>query len=96
MVISHTSAHTIDGSYAELKVIDLCAPRTLRVIVVVTGANGLVGSRLCAALAGRGASVRAVVRRTGAMPAVPGVAEQVGDFTGPGCRGAAPARRAGR
>jgi len=54
------------------------------VIVVVTGANGLVGSRLCAALAGRGASVRAVVRRTGAMPAVPGVAEQVGDFTDTG------------
>ncbi|MCY7366423.1 MAG: NAD(P)H-binding protein [Frankiaceae bacterium] len=53
-------------------------------IVVVTGANGLVGSRLCAALAGRGASVRAVVRRTGAMPAVPGVAEQVGDFTDTG------------
>ncbi len=54
------------------------------VIVVVTGANGLVGSRLCSALAGRGATVRAVVRRTGATPAVPGVAEQVGDFTDPG------------
>ncbi len=53
-------------------------------IVVVTGANGLVGSRLCAALAKRGASVRAVVRRTGAAPAVPGVAEQVGDFADPG------------
>ena len=53
-------------------------------IVVVTGANGLVGSRLCAVLAGRGASVRAVVRRTGAMPAVFGVAEQVGDFTDTG------------
>ncbi len=50
-------------------------------IVVVTGANGLVGSRLCVALAERGVSVRAVVRRSGAAPAVAGVAEQVGDFT---------------
>jgi nucleoside-diphosphate-sugar epimerase len=54
------------------------------VIVVVTGANGLVGSRLCAALTQRGASVRAVVRRPGTAPAVPGVAEQVGDFTDTG------------
>lgn len=53
-------------------------------IVVVTGANGLVGSRLCTALAGRGASVRAVVRKTGSLPAVPGVEEQVGDFADDG------------
>ncbi len=53
-------------------------------IVVVTGANGLVGSRLCAALAQRGTTVRAVVRRTGAAPAVPGVTEHVGDFTDTG------------
>ena len=53
-------------------------------IVVVTGANGLVGSRLCAALAERGGSVRAVVRRGGAAPALPGVEEQVGDFTDTG------------
>ncbi len=50
-------------------------------VVVVTGANGLVGSRLCTALAGRGVSVRAVVRRGGAAPAVLGVTERVGDFT---------------
>jgi nucleoside-diphosphate-sugar epimerase len=50
-------------------------------IVVVTGANGLVGSRLCVALAHMGADVRAVVRRAGTAPAVHGVTEQVGDFT---------------
>ena len=32
-------------------------------IVVVTGANGLVGSHVVSALAERGATVRAVVRR---------------------------------
>ena len=53
-------------------------------IVVVTGANGLVGSRVCAALAERGAGVRAVVRRAGAAPTGSGIAEQVGDFTDPG------------
>jgi nucleoside-diphosphate-sugar epimerase len=53
------------------------------VIVVVTGASGLVGSRVCTALAAQGASVRAVVRRSGAAPAVPGVAEVVGAFTDP-------------
>ena len=52
-------------------------------IVVVTGANGLVGSRLCAALAGRGADVRAVVRRPGTAPAGQNVSEHVGDFTDP-------------
>ncbi|MBW3648755.1 MAG: NAD(P)-dependent oxidoreductase, partial [Actinobacteria bacterium] len=46
--------------------------------------NGLVGSRMCAALARRGASVRAVVRRPGAAPVVRGVAEQVGDFADTG------------
>lgn len=51
--------------------------------VVVTGANGLVGSRICAALDDRGARVRAVVRRPGTAPVLPGVEERVGDFTDP-------------
>ena len=52
-------------------------------IVVVTGANGLVGSRIVAALGERGATVRAVVRRAGTAPDVPGVEERVGDFAEP-------------
>ena len=49
-------------------------------IVVVTGANGFVGSRICGALVARGATVRAVVRRAGTAPALDGVEERVGDF----------------
>lgn len=49
-------------------------------LVVVTGANGFVGARTCAALAERGARVRAVVRRAGGAPALPGVEEWVGEF----------------
>lgn len=52
--------------------------------VVVTGANGLVGSHVVAALGERGATVRAVVRRAGTAPTLPGVEERVGDFTDPG------------
>ncbi|KRF32421.1 NAD-dependent epimerase/dehydratase family protein [Nocardioides sp. Soil805] len=51
--------------------------------VVVTGANGLVGSRVVAALSERGAAVRAVVRRPGTAPALTGVEELVGDFADP-------------
>ena len=54
-----------------------------RTVVVVTGANGFVGSRLCAALVDRGASVRGVVRRPGTAPRVDGVEEWVGDFYDP-------------
>ena len=49
-------------------------------IVVVTGANGLVGSHVVSALSERGATVRAVVRRPGTAPDAPGVEEHVGDF----------------
>ena len=48
--------------------------------VVVTGANGLVGGRVCATLAERGVPVRAVVRRPGTAPVLPGVEEVVGEF----------------
>jgi nucleoside-diphosphate-sugar epimerase len=49
-------------------------------VVVVTGANGLVGSAVCRALVERSAQVRAVVRRAGTAPAFDGVSEQVGEF----------------
>ena len=49
-------------------------------VVVVTGANGLVGAAVCRALAARSARVRAVVRREGSAPALDGVTEHVGDF----------------
>ena len=54
-----------------------------RPIVVVTGANGLVGSHVVAALSERGATVRAVGRRVGSAPSLPGVEEHVGDFCDP-------------
>ena len=52
-------------------------------VVVVTGANGFVGSRVCAALVDGGATVRAVVRRPGSAPGLAGVEERVGDFYDP-------------
>src|SRR4051794_35775867 len=52
-------------------------------VVVVTGANGFVGARTCAALVDRGATVRGVVRRAGAAPALDGVEEWVGEFGDP-------------
>jgi 2-alkyl-3-oxoalkanoate reductase len=49
-------------------------------VVVVTGANGLVGTAVCRALVEHLAQVRAVVRRAGTAPALDGVTEYVGDF----------------
>jgi nucleoside-diphosphate-sugar epimerase len=49
-------------------------------VVVVTGANGLVGTAVCRALVERSAQVRAVVRRGGSAPALDGLTEHVGDF----------------
>ena len=54
-----------------------------RPVVVVTGANGFVGSHTCTALVDRGASVRAVVRRPGSALDLPGIEQQVGDFFDP-------------
>src|SRR3954470_11126470 len=52
-------------------------------VVVVTGANGLVGSRTITALVERGAQVRAVVRRPGTAPELAGIEERVGEFHAP-------------
>src|SRR3712207_6507149 len=53
-------------------------------VVVVTGANGLVGTAVCRALVERSAQVRAVVRRAGSAPVLDGVTEHVGDFADEG------------
>ncbi len=52
-----------------------------RELVVVTGANGFLGSRVVAHLLEQGAHVRAVVRREGVAPA--GAEEMVGDVADP-------------
>lgn len=56
-------------------------------IVTVTGANGLVGVRVCAHLTDLGARVRAVVRRRGTAPE--DTDELVGDFHDPAVAAAA-------
>ncbi|WP_369255226.1 NAD-dependent epimerase/dehydratase family protein [Geodermatophilus amargosae] len=53
-------------------------------LVVVTGANGLVGTAVCRALVERSARVRAVVRRAGSAPVLDGVTEHVGEFADEG------------
>ncbi|MCZ2860695.1 NAD-dependent epimerase/dehydratase family protein [Blastococcus sp. VKM Ac-2987] len=53
-------------------------------VVVVTGANGLVGTAVCRALVERSAQVRAVVRRAGSAPVLDGVTEHVGEFADEG------------
>src|SRR4051794_21590401 len=58
-------------------------PDLIGPVVVVTGANGFVGSHVCAALVERGARVRAVVRRAGTAPSLTGVEEHVGEFDDP-------------
>lgn len=59
----------------------MTSPTPENPLVVVTGANGLVGARTCTALLDLGVPVRALVRRPGTAPA--GTEEHVGDFTAP-------------
>ena len=52
-------------------------------MILVTGANGFVGAHLCHELADRSIPVRALVRRPGTAPDLPGVDEVVGNFDDP-------------
>lgn len=52
-------------------------------MILVTGANGLVGSHVCEELANRGVEVRGLVRRAGTAPDRGGVTEVVGEFDDP-------------
>lgn len=52
-------------------------------MVVLTGANGFVGSHVARALASSGAQVRAIVRRAGSAPEADGIHEELGDFQDP-------------
>jgi len=56
---------------------------------LVTGAGGFLGQALVRALVARQAPVRALVRRAGQAPALPGVEELVGDATDPAALDAA-------
>jgi anti-anti-sigma factor len=69
---------TIDAALA-----GFAAQPPAQAIVVVTGANGFVGSRICHELVQRGASVRGIVRRAGTAPELAAVTEVVGDPTDP-------------
>lgn len=53
-------------------------------LILVTGATGYIGARLCADLLARGASVRAPIRRPGALAPQPGLQTfEIGDLTSP-------------
>lgn len=56
---------------------------SLSPLIVLAGANGLVGSHICSALSERGARVRAIVRTPGSAPSLPGIEEVVGEFFDP-------------
>jgi nucleoside-diphosphate-sugar epimerase len=75
----HQSPHRVTSSHS-CQTAPMVSPTH---ITVVTGANGFVGSWICKALIDRGVRVRAVVRRQGTAPELPGVAEVVGDFADP-------------